>query len=140
MVSLVSSELNTKEQYITAAYTWAHSNFDGTKPIHQLALIASIACAGLLPNIFHPDKMTKPSSPLHYRDFIRDMDWTTRPRKGVTVQSSFMHMVTVFIISLYEPTSTISCRKSNKEWFAKHSKYFPCLMLQIPVFSHCFPV
>ncbi|KAN0139827.1 hypothetical protein V8E53_002489 [Lactarius tabidus] len=46
--------LLAKAQYIDNTYAWVRSVYDGTKPIHHLALIVRIIASTLLPDLFLP--------------------------------------------------------------------------------------
>jgi hypothetical protein len=128
--NILNASLGGNEDYVIAAYQYVQTSFKPSKPIHLLALIAAIACAGLLPNIFHP-QFTRGSYPTEtsgYPSFIRNMDWTTKPRKGVNQPAPFLVMITTFIISLNDPDSPLTSRLQMDggdltNWFNKHCKH-----------------
>ncbi|KAG6371988.1 hypothetical protein JVT61DRAFT_9006 [Boletus reticuloceps] len=122
------------EAYIAEAYEFALSAYDHSKPIHVLALIAGIVCAGLLPKVFACKEVlkAKPNSFSEYTTFIRNMDWISRDTRtrGVNDGPVFLRSVVVFIINLYETESPIVKRQrrekskkesSNKKWICKYS-------------------
>ncbi|KAI6044350.1 hypothetical protein EDC04DRAFT_2599410 [Pisolithus marmoratus] len=114
--------------YVTDAYHFVRNKYDGSKPLHQLATLCAVACTGLIPSIFPPEKISYPSRKVQYEAYIRDLDWVTRKnRKGITAAEPFIMMVISFIISLYEPDSPISHHiwdsSDLKLWWAKHTKW-----------------
>lgn len=126
---------SSTEQYIIDAYNFASSVYDHLKPIHHLAVIAAIACAGLLPRVF-ADKVQLadgiPQCSSEYTSFIRNLDWVERESRtrGVSDTQIFIRMVSLYIISMYEDESPITKRQrdkgkgtSNKKWVTKNSKY-----------------
>lgn len=131
-ISEASFETDSCESYITEASQFASAAYDVSKPIHLLAVIAGIACAGLLPKVFAcKDQLAnKPSCPSEYTTFIRNLDWISRESRsrGVRDTQIFVRMVTLYIINLYEKESPIAKRQrdkgkgsSNKKWVIKHS-------------------
>ncbi|KAI6020607.1 hypothetical protein EDC04DRAFT_2901631 [Pisolithus marmoratus] len=112
-------------QYIIDAYRYIQSVYDGGKPLHQLAVICGIICAGLLPNIFCPKLPDYRKNERQYTDFARALDWVARDRKGVTWAGPFITMVSGFIISIYDPSSPIAARINScgdlNLWWAKHT-------------------
>ena len=121
------------EQYIVDAYNFASNAYNASKPIHHLAIIAAIACAGLLPRVFaDKDELAKrPSCPSEYTTFIRNLDWVSRESRsrGVSDTHIFVRMVTLYIITMYEDESPIAKRQrdkgkgsSNKKWVVKNSE------------------
>lgn len=133
-ISEGSPDTGSNEAYILEGYTYARDIFDMSKPLHLLALVASIACAGLLPNVW-PSKdqlRDKPSCPSQYRAFIRTLDWEFRESRarGVTDTQIFVKMVTGYIICMYDEESPIMTRSRSKEkgigikkWMVKHSRW-----------------
>ncbi|KAF8422585.1 hypothetical protein L210DRAFT_852504, partial [Boletus edulis BED1] len=121
------------ESYIVEAYKFASDAYDPSKPIHHLAVIAGIACGGLLPQIFAcKEQMTEgsKSSPAEYTSVVRNLDWVSREnrKKGVKDMQIYIRMVTLYIICMYESESPILKRQrdktkgiSNKKWVAKNS-------------------
>lgn len=118
------------ETYITEAYTFAVDMFNPSKPIHLLALVAGIVCAGLLPNVFadKEELKSKPHSSSAHSTFIRNLDWVSRESRsrGVKDTQVFLRSVTLYIINMYESNSPIMTRQSeklsNKKWVNRNSK------------------
>ncbi|KAG6370252.1 hypothetical protein JVT61DRAFT_12196 [Boletus reticuloceps] len=124
--------------YIRAAFNHARTSYNPENPIHLLAIIASIACAGLLPAIFaHEADLNDnvPSNPSHYTAHLRQLDWVRKPNKnggkGVNDKELFMRVLMWYIICLYDEESPISQRArargedrpagGNSKWFSKYS-------------------
>ncbi|KAF8122097.1 hypothetical protein EV363DRAFT_1405218 [Boletus edulis] len=124
------------EAYIIKSYTFAVAAYDTSKPIHVLAVIAGIACAGLLPKIF-PSKEElekRPRNSTEWTAFIRNMEWVSRETRtrGVKDEQIFIRSLALYVINMYEPNSPISMRQkskgkdsSNKKWVAKNSEQVP---------------
>ncbi|KIN93084.1 hypothetical protein M404DRAFT_11489, partial [Pisolithus tinctorius Marx 270] len=112
--------------YILEAYHFVRNTYDGTKPLHRLAMISAIVCCGLLPKIFPPSLDRYPSNRSEYQHYVQDLDWVTRTgRKGINDPQPFITMVSAFVINLYEASSPISQRMRSRAdlrpWFAKHT-------------------
>jgi len=111
--------------YIADAYKYVEDTYNANKPLHQLAIIASIICAGLIPDIFPSTDKQTPSNPRQFEEHLCNLDWVTQDRKGNAEAGPFITMVSGFIINMYEVTSVISRRTHGqsdlKAWFNKHS-------------------
>ncbi|KIJ57607.1 hypothetical protein HYDPIDRAFT_120514 [Hydnomerulius pinastri MD-312] len=125
---IVNASLGGNEDYVVAAYQYVQTSYDPSKPIHLLALISSVICAGLLPRLFHTQfvRGSYPTDSSRYASFIRNLDWTSKSRKGSSQPAPFIVMVTTFIISLYDPDSPLASRLEQNtgdltNWFNKHS-------------------
>ena len=119
---LPSGSVHDSDAYVEETYNYVRESYDSDNHLHHLALIAAIASAGLLPNIFPPKKIEIPKSSSKYSDCIRNVDWVTRSRGGATHGHIFIKMVTYFIIAMYDKSSPVSLRANKKAWFKKHSK------------------
>lgn len=106
--------------YIEDTYAYIKASYNLHTPMDYLALIASIAYVGLLPNIYAPDKITPSKNMLKYADFVQKLDWEDHTRYGASHAHIFFHMVTVFIISLYDPESPVLKRTDRNAWFKKY--------------------
>jgi hypothetical protein len=124
----------TDPGYVNETYTWVKANYDGTKPLHHLALlVAVIAASSLLPNLFMPAGL-KPlflnaNSKEDVRRIYNNMEWISKAKKGMVDRSIFIGMFTTLIIAIYEPDSPLriqmaSCKKSGLGdlWTTKHCK------------------
>lgn len=108
--------------FIKNVYSDVRNSFNGSKPLHQLALICAIVCAGLIPNIFSPPLEGYPNNPSGYDMYVRNLDWVVRPkRKGVSVRAPFITMVTTFILALMEDNSILQNEEDLHVWTKKHS-------------------
>ncbi|KAG6369061.1 hypothetical protein JVT61DRAFT_1888 [Boletus reticuloceps] len=127
-----TSEGGAGEAYIHEAHAFALATFNISIPIHHLAIIAGIVCAGLLPKIFACKEVLKEDVPSLQSDFVtftRSLDWVSREARsrGVTDGPIFLRSVVIFIINLYEEDSPIAKRQRNKQsnskWVCKHTLY-----------------
>jgi len=110
-------------EYIKNVYSDVKKSFNGTKPLHQLALICGIVCAGLIPDIFSPPLERYPSDPSGYDTYVRGLDWVRRPKwKGVSIRAPFITMVTTFILAHMEDNVVLQNEEDLHIWTKKHSK------------------
>ncbi|KAF8441791.1 hypothetical protein L210DRAFT_3645009 [Boletus edulis BED1] len=127
-----SPETSSTEDYIVQGYNFAIAAYDASKPLHHLALIAAIACSGLLPKVFGDTDVLKtpPNNSSEYTSFMRNLDWISRETRsrGVREAHIFVRMVTLYIICMYENDSPIVLRQnskekntSNRKWVTKNS-------------------
>ncbi|KAG9311945.1 hypothetical protein JVU11DRAFT_8206 [Chiua virens] len=116
-----NTSTSTTEAYIEETYNYVRAAYDRNKPLHHLALIASIACAGLLPHIYAPMKITQPKQNSNFTDCLRNLEWETRTKRGASQAHIFLKMVTFFIIALYDQSSPIFYKSDKSAWFKKHS-------------------
>ena len=100
--------------YIVEAFNHARTSYNPENPIHLLAIIASIACAGLLPAIFaHEEDLngSVPSNQSHYATYLQQMDWVTKPNKnggkGVNDKALFMRVLMWYILCFYDGESNV---------------------------------
>lgn len=121
-IALPSATFSESAAYIRDTYQYVQASYSRQNHLHHLALIASIACAGLLPNIYVSQKISPPNNPSLFKNFIRNLEWTSRDKKGSTQCFIFIQMVTFFIIGLYDTASPVSMRVDKKAWFSKHSE------------------
>ena len=132
------------EPYILEAFEYARSSYDPDNPLHLLALLASIACAGLLPAIFASDadvRENRPEVQAHFIGYIRTLAWVKKANKnngkGVNDKEVFVRMLTWYIICLYDRESPISRRTrdkttNNAKWFTKYSESLPDAHMRRP--------
>ena len=122
-----AASLATCSQYIIDAYNYVQNTFNPAIPLHQLAIIISIAFSGLTPKIFAPG-ITKGDVPKQLDQlsaYIRGLEWVPRPgKRGATSQQPFITMMSTFVIAMSDPESPISRRVQGgsdiKEWLMKH--------------------
>ncbi|KIM65726.1 hypothetical protein SCLCIDRAFT_8157 [Scleroderma citrinum Foug A] len=116
---------NGVPEYIVKAYQDVQSSYNANNPLHHLALIASIICAGLIPDIFPSSDKETPHMPSLFADHLHSLDWVSRNRKGASEAGPFITMVSSFIINMYDVDSRISLRTKSqldlKAWFNKHT-------------------
>lgn len=126
------------DDYIREAFNHARTSYNPENPAHFLAIIASIACAGLLPAIFahEEDLGSSVPSPPHYKAYLQELDWVAKPHrnggKGVTDKELFMRVLTWYILCFYDDESPIWNRArarrgdklagGNNKWFSKYCK------------------
>ena len=100
-------------EYVDATYEWVKRRYDATNHVHHLALLVSIVVSKtILPKIFMPlgrnGLFKKSSSPEDVRKTYNDMKWVTRSgKRGVSMVSVFIAMITTFIIGIYEAESPL---------------------------------
>ncbi|KAH9171683.1 hypothetical protein EDB89DRAFT_1906816 [Lactarius sanguifluus] len=122
------------EEYVNSTYTWVKDMYDGTKPLHHLALIVSIIASSFLPKLFMPTTgnlkacFVSADTQLKVRHVYNDIDWVARSKKGMTDKRLFVAMITTSIIALYEPGSPLRQYMSGsskgglgKAWTDKHT-------------------
>ncbi|KAI6019068.1 hypothetical protein EDC04DRAFT_2607642 [Pisolithus marmoratus] len=123
--ALAHIEVEGMPEYILDGYHFVQNMYDGAKPLHQLAMICVILCAGLLPSIFSPKNKMYPMSKVQYAEYLEKLDWVERDQKGNKEHGRFITMVSGFIICLYEANSPISQQVRShgdlKEWWAKNT-------------------
>ncbi|KAH9022649.1 hypothetical protein EDB85DRAFT_1895171 [Lactarius pseudohatsudake] len=124
----------TNEEYVDSTYPWVKDVYDGTKPLHHLALIVSIVASSFLPRLFMPTtknlkaRFVSANTQLKVRHVYNDIDWVARSKKGMTDKRLFVAMITTSIIALYEPDSPLRQHMSGsskgglgKAWTDKHT-------------------
>ena len=142
---------STKSKYINDTYAWVKDVYDGTKPVHHLALVVSIVASSLLPNLFLPQdpdlraRFAEAPSVSQVRELYNSIPWVSREKKGMKDPSIFVTMFTTFVIALYEPDSPLrkhmgsSARNGlGNPWTDKHCAClicFLCLLLHISFLS-----
>ena len=138
-------------QYVDDTYEWVKRRYDATNHVHHLALLVSIVVSStVLPKIFMPlnrsDLFKKSSSPVDVRKTYNDMKWVARNgKRGVSMASIFIAMITTFIIGIYEEESPLR-RHLNKHglgeaWTKKYCEFIflPSVgfsLSLIPAFTH----
>ena len=99
--------------YVDNTYTWVTSNYDGSRPLHRLALLVSIIASQLLPRLFLPKTASKhlferANSPEEVHRVYNTLGWELRKgKKGVADKTLFVSMITTFTIALYEQGSPL---------------------------------
>lgn len=118
--------------YVDDTYHWVRDNYDGTKPLHHLALlIAIIVASSLLPSLFMPSGLKSLFKDANSVDAVRrvfdDMAWLSKGKKGMADRSIFIAMFTTFIIAVYEQDSPLRKNMDSAQrrglgdvWTAKH--------------------
>lgn len=85
--------------YVDLTYTWVRENYNGTNPIHHLALLVSIIIASsLLPNLFIPQNSKHLFANANSKEDVRliynSLDWVSKDRNGLSDRSIFISMFT----------------------------------------------
>lgn len=128
--TIKNASLDTTTDPIRDVYNYVFNSYNGTRPLHQLALFSAFVFAGLAPNVYPPKDFQKPvpSSPSLLKSYIRRLDWVSRPpKKGASKRACFIVVATVFIIAYLDPASPLrNLLNTNPEaagpWHSKHSK------------------
>ncbi|KAG1720751.1 hypothetical protein EDB19DRAFT_1835830 [Suillus lakei] len=115
-------------------YEWVFANFNINKPLHQIALIASIYLSRIIPDIFwaNSDKPKAHTVTNHIAltNAIRALPWKPNAsgRKGCRLPQQFIAMVPAYILAVYDDTSPLrihsdkrSPKNFPKPWNAKNS-------------------
>jgi hypothetical protein len=127
----------THNAVVDDTYRWVRENYDGTKPVHHLALLVSIIVASSIrPYLFVPANLKDVFSKARSKDAVREafenVDWIEKPKKGGMVDRSiFVSMITTFIIALYEKENPLRRSMSSSkrgglgnDWRDKHGEPF----------------
>ncbi|KAF9219655.1 hypothetical protein BS17DRAFT_821483 [Gyrodon lividus] len=146
-----NATLGKVSDYITKAYNHSKTSFNGTQPLHQLAIIVTIAMAGLLLNAFPPDCLSALANPSQYKSFLHSLLWVICINcGGITNPQPFIVMVITFIINMFDLDSPIcKCLTSSPtpgidNWTTKHSAkgittlFLCCFGLATPCTPHAF--
>lgn len=126
---------NAKEPYVNDTYKWVKANYNGSKPLHHLALIVAIITSTcILPKLFIPKNQAnlfKNASKEGVQKAYNSLDWISKEKKGMADKNIFIGMFTGFIIALYERESPLRKKigSSNKGglgdgWTTKHCMPF----------------
>jgi hypothetical protein len=122
-------------RYVEDTYGWVRDHYDGTKPLHHLALlVAIVVSSSLLPHLFMPvgkrELFKHAGTEQEVRRVYDHMEWTTKAKKGMRDRSIFVAMFTTLIISLYEESSPLRVQMSANSknglgngWTTKHSEH-----------------
>lgn len=123
-------------KYVDETYSWVRLHYNGTKPLHHLALlVAIIVASSLLPDLFVPTglkpRFLNANSAEDVRKLFDDVDWVSKGKKGMTDRSIFIAMFTTFIIAIYEKDSPLrkhmeltTRRGLGDPWTSKHCQHF----------------
>ncbi|KAF8422582.1 hypothetical protein L210DRAFT_931249 [Boletus edulis BED1] len=85
-------------------YNHVFTVYDGTRPMHQLALFCAIIFAGLAPNVHPPPKTHErpPADPASLRAYVRNLDWhERRSKKGSEMRGIHSHGVAMDFEHVY---------------------------------------
>jgi hypothetical protein len=133
---------STIAPYVDETYDWVRDNYDGTKPLHHLALLTSIIVSStLLPNMFIPEEakalFINATTEHDVRRIYDNLEWKDKKKGGQTERCFFISMFTTLIIALYEEKSPLrrhmaaSSRQAlGSAWTTKHSQPFPLVLLR----------
>lgn len=117
--------------YVEHTYNWVKDHYDGTRPLHQTAMLIAIVFSKILPRIFNHTKSTNPSQGMTVTQVVRNAPWTTTTsdnRKGFTFPGPFVIMMSTFIIAIYEEQSPLrrymaaNGNSMGSKWCRKHSE------------------
>ena len=116
-------------KYVKDTYVWVSTNFDRSKPEHDLALILAIMFSKVLPNISL--EKTDISSELTGNELtrqIRGLPWLPPTRKGTSSPPPYITMMSTYIIALLDSRSPLRIHLQNHNntfgnpWTDKHSE------------------
>lgn len=98
--------------YVNDTFDWIKECYDGTKPLHHLALlVAIITASSLLPKLFMPkgskSLFSDSNSKQDVREIYNNMDWIKKDKKGMSDKGIFIAMFTALTISIYEENSPL---------------------------------
>ncbi len=122
----------TNDPYVNDTYRWVEENYNGTKPLHHLALlVAIIVASSILPNLFMPPNLKNLFMDADSKDDVRrifaDIDWISKSKKGMADRAIFISMFTTFIIAIYEEDSPLRKHMDSAQrrglgdvWTSKH--------------------
>lgn len=122
--------------YVLHTYEYVRDTYDGSKPLHQLALLAAVVLSKCLPNIFPPAdtnaRLKGSCTRAQTRQIAKGLPWVKKNKdKGMKEPSIFMSMFVTFIIALYDADSPLRKYMATHDnslgdaWTDKHSKYQP---------------
>ncbi|KAG6371989.1 hypothetical protein JVT61DRAFT_9007 [Boletus reticuloceps] len=116
--------------YVQQTYNWVRDNYDGSIPLHKLALVMSIIFSKVLPNVCHNIVTPSHLQSADSTNFVRSVPWVPTMsgcRKGMKQPRPFIMMMTTYIVALYEPESPfrlyMSAHKDSlgAAWMRKHN-------------------
>lgn len=114
------------------AYLEMLAFYDGSRPLHQLALFCGYIMSCLAPRVFRANDYPEPvpnNKPL-LAQYIGRLQWTRRDgQKGTTLPVHYITATAVFFISILDRSSPVRAKlrddqKFSKQWLSKHSKYY----------------
>jgi hypothetical protein len=132
--STTHGSLSGQEEYINATYHWVQMNYNGNKPVHQLALLAGFILAKMVPKVFQEGTVTPAylqgaTDEKKITEGARNLKWTSRSgRKGHSTAEPFLTMFSTLVIALYEPLSPLRQYMETHEnalgavWTSKHGE------------------
>jgi hypothetical protein len=122
------------EPYVNDMYEWVKTNYNGTKPLHHLALLVGIIVAStMIPKLFMPPNLKNLFQNITNSEEVwklyGDIDWVKKDKKGMKDKCFFISMFTAFIIGIYEEKSPLrqhmelsATKGLGSEWTTKHCK------------------
>lgn len=101
-------------------FVWVKECYDGTKPLHNLALlVAIITASSLLPKLFMPKDsrslFSDSSSKQDVCEIYSNIDWIKKDKKGMSEKAIFIAMFTALTISIYEKNSPLQQHMVDKK-------------------------
>jgi len=126
-----------RDVFIYDTYHWVQNNYDGTKELHQMALLWSIMFASLLPRIAVPQDVciSTTNCPTLATTEVLAIPWEIPTRKGLTAPLPYVVMVTCVVISYFEPESPLrkhldgNQNKLGSDWTKKHGAFYYRVLL-----------
>ncbi|KAI9456722.1 hypothetical protein HD554DRAFT_2177976 [Boletus coccyginus] len=121
----VHASLDWTTQGVRDVYDYVFTVYNGTKPLHQLALFCAFIVAGLAPQVYPPKSTEMKNDSL--KNHIRKLAWCERRGKtGSSVREPFIVMATVFFIAYLDADSPLHKMFADKlddltHWHSKHS-------------------
>ncbi|KAF9231066.1 hypothetical protein BU15DRAFT_68651 [Melanogaster broomeanus] len=98
--------------YVKETYQWVHDNYNGCKPVHQLAKYVAIMFCHVLPNVMHgkkPSSLTSSSSQANATLIVCNTPWSapSANKRSMAQQNIFLVMMSTFITAMYKPDSPL---------------------------------
>ncbi|KAH7905349.1 hypothetical protein BJ138DRAFT_1118552 [Hygrophoropsis aurantiaca] len=106
-----NASVNNSEPYVKETYEFVSTHYNGSKPVHQLALICAIVVSRMIPQISQPKGLppnaTGTGDTKTVTDAVRRTQWVEPNSKGYKDSLPFLVMFSTFIIAMYEPESPL---------------------------------
>jgi hypothetical protein len=133
--------------YVDDTCEWVKNNYNGSNPLHHLALLAAVIVATSIIPFHHlpPDaesRLKHIKGEKEVRRALMNTGWESKGTRGMSDKSIFVSMITTYIIALYEPQSPL--RKNmllnpkkglGNTWTTKYSAPFSFLFLMPFVYT-----
>ncbi|KAG6373140.1 hypothetical protein JVT61DRAFT_6750 [Boletus reticuloceps] len=122
-----NASIQAKDTLSKEVYTWLPEAYDPiNKPLHTLAMVISLVFLGMLPMCFPQTYFSTEgvTSMPRLTNMLTNMPWVSHEKKGATIASPFITMVSTFIIAVMDPESPFHICKDpslKKIFMSKHT-------------------